>query len=51
MLAEVAFPPSERPRIYICGGTGFVESVSADLVALGHHADQIRIERFGATGG
>ena len=51
MLAEVAFPPAERPRIYICGGTGFVESVSADLVALGHHTDQIRTERFGATGG
>ncbi|HEX5617032.1 MAG TPA: ferredoxin reductase [Solirubrobacteraceae bacterium] len=51
MLAEVAFAPGERPRVYVCGGTGFVESVAADLVALGHHADQIRIERFGATGG
>jgi len=51
MLAEVAFPPAERPRIYICGSTGFAEAVAADVVALGHHTDRIRIERFGATGG
>jgi ferredoxin-NADP reductase len=51
MLAEVAFPPAERPRIYICGATGFAEAVAADVVALGHHTDRIRIERFGATGG
>jgi ferredoxin-NADP reductase len=51
MLAEAVFPPDQRPRIYVCGSTGFAEGVSADLVALGHHADRIRIERFGATGG
>jgi ferredoxin-NADP reductase len=51
MLAEVAFPPAQRPRIYICGSTGFAEAVAADVVALGHHTDRIRIERFGATGG
>jgi len=51
MLAAVAFPPAEGPRIYICGATGFVESVAADVVALGHQADRIRTERFGATGG
>jgi ferredoxin-NADP reductase len=51
MLAAVGFPPAERPRIYICGPTAFVESVAADVVALGHHTDRIRTERFGATGG
>jgi ferredoxin-NADP reductase len=51
MLAAVAFPPAERPHIYVCGATGFVESVAGDLVALGHHTDRIRLERFGATGG
>jgi ferredoxin-NADP reductase len=51
MLAEVAFPPAERPRVYICGPTAFVEEVAADFVALGHHSDRIRTERFGATGG
>jgi ferredoxin-NADP reductase len=51
MLAEVAFPPGESPRVYICGPTAFVEGVAADFVALGHHTDRIRTERFGATGG
>ncbi len=51
MLAEVAFPPQARPWIFVCGPTGFVESVAEDLVALGHHASRIRTERFGATGG
>jgi ferredoxin-NADP reductase len=51
MLAAVAFPPAERPRIYVCGPTAFVEGVAADAVALGHHTDRIRLERFGATGG
>jgi ferredoxin-NADP reductase len=51
MLAEVVFPPDRRPRIFVCGATGFVEGVAADLVALGHHADLIKTERFGATGG
>ena len=51
MLAEVAFPPAESPRVYICGPTAFVEEVAADFVALGHHTDRIRTERFGATGG
>jgi len=51
MLAAVGFPPAERPRIYICGPTAFVEGVAAEVVALGHHTDRIRTERFGATGG
>jgi ferredoxin-NADP reductase len=51
MLAEVVFPPDRRPRIFVCGSTGFVEGVAADLVALRHHADLIKTERFGATGG
>ena len=51
MLAEVAFQPEQRPRMYVCGPTTFVERVAADFMALGHHTDQIRTERFGATGG
>ena len=50
MLAEAGFAPEERPRVYVCGPTGFVEGVAAELVALGHGADRIRTERFGATG-
>jgi ferredoxin-NADP reductase len=51
MLAEAGFAPAQRPRIYVCGPTGFVEGVAAELVALGHGPDRIRTERFGATGG
>jgi ferredoxin-NADP reductase len=50
MLAEVAWPPEERPRIYICGPTGFVEVVARALVAAGHDPTLIRTERFGPTG-
>jgi ferredoxin-NADP reductase len=51
MLTEAGFPPERRPRIYVCGSTGFAEAAARELVALGHDASRIRIERFGATGG
>jgi ferredoxin-NADP reductase len=51
MLAEAGFEPERRPRIFVCGPTGFVESVARELVALGHDTSRIRTERFGATGG
>jgi ferredoxin-NADP reductase len=51
MLAEVAWPPSERPLCYVCGPSGFVETVASALVDLGHAPEMIRTERFGPTGG
>lgn len=51
MLAERAWPPADGPLCFVCGPTGFVEAVSASLIALGHTADRIRTERFGPTGG
>jgi ferredoxin-NADP reductase len=51
MLREVAWPPGEEPRAFVCGPTGFVETVSASLVALGHHPALVKTERFGPTGG
>jgi ferredoxin-NADP reductase len=51
MLAEVAPPPAERPIVYVCGPTPFVEAVANGLVQLGHAPDRVRTERFGATGG
>jgi ferredoxin-NADP reductase len=51
MLEQAAIPPERDPRVYVCGPTGLVEGVAADLVALGHHPSRIRTERFGATGG
>ena len=50
VLDEVAWPPGERPLIYVCGPTGFVEAVAESLVALGHEPSRIRTERFGPTG-
>jgi ferredoxin-NADP reductase len=50
-LDAVTWPPQERPRIYVCGPTTFVEVVAELLVEGGHPPDSIRTERFGATGG
>jgi ferredoxin-NADP reductase len=39
-----------KPRVYVCGPTGFVEAVSTLLVDLGYDALNIRTERFGPSG-
>lgn len=51
MLAEVAWPPSERPHAFLCGPTSLVESAANALVELGHDAALVKTERFGPTGG
>lgn len=51
LLGEVAWQPSERPLVYVCGPSAFAETAANALVALGHEPDRIRIERFGPTGG
>ena len=51
LLAEVAWPPAERPRVFVCGPTAFVESVAENLVELGHDPGMVKTERFGPTGG
>jgi ferredoxin-NADP reductase len=51
LLEEVAVPPVEQPRVYVCGPTGFVEAVANGLASLGHDAMRIRTERFGPSGG
>jgi ferredoxin-NADP reductase len=51
MLAKVGPSPAERPRVYVCGPTPFVEAVAEALVHLGHHPRAIKTERFGPTGG
>ena len=50
MLEQVGPPPSARPRVFVCGPTGFVEQVADALVELGHEPDAIHAERFGPTG-
>jgi ferredoxin-NADP reductase len=50
MLATLGPAPTERPHIFICGPTGFVESAANLLVALGHDPSTVHTERFGPTG-
>ena len=51
LIEDVAWPPVERPLVYICGPTAFVETAAAALVELGHEPARIRTERFGPSGG
>jgi ferredoxin-NADP reductase len=51
LLREVSPPASQRPQVYVCGPTPFVEAVAEGLVALGHDPKAIKTERFGPTGG
>ena len=45
------WPPDFAPSCFVCGPTGFVETVANILVALGHDPRRVRTERFGPTGG
>jgi ferredoxin-NADP reductase len=51
MLAEVGPSPTERPGVYVCGPTPFVEAAAEALVQLGHEPHRVKTERFGPTGG
>jgi len=51
MLEAVAWPPSEQPRVFVCGPTPLVEAVANNLVELGHQPAFVKTERFGPTGG
>jgi ferredoxin-NADP reductase len=50
ILSEVAWASGEKATTYVCGPTGFVETVASSLVDLGHDPASIRNERFGPTG-
>jgi ferredoxin-NADP reductase len=51
MLEEAAWPPGERPHVFVCGPTPLVEAVATTLVELGHDPALVKTERFGPTGG
>jgi ferredoxin-NADP reductase len=51
MLRDVAWPPEEAARAFVCGPTSFVETAADGLVEVGYAPASIRTERFGATGG
>ena len=50
LLREISWSPGERPLVYVCGATAFVERAADLLVASGHDAGRIKTERFGPTG-
>ena len=49
MLTEMMWPLDTSPRAYVCGPTGFVESVAGLLGKLEYAASAIRTERFGGA--
>jgi len=49
MLTEMMCPLDTSPRAYVCGPTGFVESVAGLLRKLEYAASAIRTERFGGA--
>jgi ferredoxin-NADP reductase len=51
LLAQHVWPADLKPLCYVCGPTGFVETVASTLVELGHQPDRVKAERFGPTGG
>src|SRR5215831_11492750 len=50
MLREVAWPRDQRPLMFVCGPTPFVETAAERLVALGYDPARVKTERFGPTG-
>jgi ferredoxin-NADP reductase len=50
LLSEVAWPPAQDARAFVCGPTSFVEAVASGLVELGYPPRRVKTERFGATG-
>jgi ferredoxin-NADP reductase len=50
-LREAGWPAEHAPACFVCGPTGFVETMADALVALGHDPRRIKTERFGPSGG
>ncbi|MGZ4593510.1 MAG: oxidoreductase, partial [Actinomycetes bacterium] len=51
LLRAATWVPEQAPTTYVCGPTGFVETVADLLVRAGHDPARIRTERFGPSGG
>jgi ferredoxin-NADP reductase len=50
LLERHAWPAAQRPLVFVCGPTLFVEAAANALVDLGHEPPRVKTERFGATG-
>jgi ferredoxin-NADP reductase len=51
VLASYGWPSDRHPAVFVCGPTGFVETVANLLVSAGHDPRFIKTERFGPSGG
>jgi ferredoxin-NADP reductase len=49
LLREVAWHAGERPLVYVCAPTPFVEAAAGCLVALGHDVSRIRTRHVRPT--
>jgi ferredoxin-NADP reductase len=50
-LAASGFAATLAPAVFVCGPTGFVETIADLLVAAGHDPRRVKTERFGPSGG
>ena len=50
LIATGTWPSNLGSTSYVCGPTSFVENATDLLIAAGHGRENIRTERFGATG-
>ncbi len=50
LIGAATFGASQSPLCYVCGPTGFVETVAGLLTQAGHDQSRVRTERFGPTG-
>jgi ferredoxin-NADP reductase len=48
-VARLTIPATESPMVFVCGPTGFVETVAKLLVDLGHSPERVKTERFGGA--
>jgi ferredoxin-NADP reductase len=51
VLAADGWRGRDRPAVFACGPTGFVEAAASLLTRMGHDASVIKTERFGPSGG
>jgi ferredoxin-NADP reductase len=49
VIAAAAWSPGDKPDIFVCGPSGFVDTAAGLLVAAGHDPVSIKTERFGPT--
>jgi ferredoxin-NADP reductase len=50
LISQLTWPASLGATFYVCGPTGFVESVTDLLIDAGNSREKIKTERFGPTG-